>query len=95
MAIKLENMRNFVYKTSWMVDQGIPLRSQGALCKRYVAMAAFEVADEAMQIFGGIGVNAQTRVSRLWRDLRGHRFGGGTDEIMVHIAGRQILREHR
>ena len=95
MAIKLENMRNFVYKTSWMVDQGIPLRSQGALCKRYVAMAAFEVADDAMQIFGGIGVNAQTRVSRLWRDLRGHRFGGGTDEIMVHIAGRQILREHR
>src|SRR5665647_714378 len=95
MAIKLENMRNFVYKTSWMVDQGIPLRSQGALCKRYVAMAAFEVADDAMQVFGGIGVNAQTRVSRLWRDLRGHRFGGGTDEIMVHIAGRQILREHR
>jgi len=95
MAIKLENMRNFVYKTSWMVDQGIPLRSQGALCKRYVAMAAFEVADDAMQVFGGIGVNAGTRVSRLWRDLRGHRFGGGTDEIMVHIAGRQIIREHR
>jgi crotonobetainyl-CoA dehydrogenase len=95
MAIKLENIRNFVYKTSWMVDQGIPLRSQGALCKRYAAMAAFEVADDAMQIFGGIGVNAGTRVSRLWRDLRGHRFGGGTDEIMVHIAGRQIIREHR
>jgi alkylation response protein AidB-like acyl-CoA dehydrogenase len=95
MAIKLENMRNFVYKTAWMVDQGTPLRSQGALCKRYTAMAAFEVADEAMQIFGGIGVNSGTRVSRLWRDLRAHRFGGGTDEIMVHIAGRQIIREHR
>ena len=95
MAIKLENIRNFVYKTAWMVDQGEPLKSQGALCKRYSAMAAFEVADEAMQIFGGVGVTIGTRVSRLWLDLRGHRFGGGTDEIMVHIAGRQIIREHR
>ncbi|MFI2754485.1 acyl-CoA dehydrogenase family protein [Cellulomonas sp. P22] len=94
MAIKLENIRNFVYKTAWMVDQELPLKSQGALCKRYSAMAAFEVADEAMQIFGGVGVTVGTRVSRLWRDLRGHRFGGGTDEIMVHIAGRQIVKDH-
>jgi alkylation response protein AidB-like acyl-CoA dehydrogenase len=94
MAIKLENMRSFVYRTAWMVDQGLPLKSQGALCKRYCAMAAFEVADEAMQIFGGVGVTVGTRVSRLWRDLRGHRFGGGTDEIMVHIAGRQIVKDH-
>jgi len=94
MAIKLENIRNFVYKTAWMVDQGEPLKSQGALCKRYSAMAAFEVADEAMQIFGGVGVTIGTRVSRLWLDLRGHRFGGGTDEIMVHIAGRQIVKDH-
>ena len=94
MAIKIENMRNFVLKTAWMLDQGVPLKSQGALCKRYCAMAAFEVADDAMQIFGGVGVTVGTRVSRLWRDIRGHRFGGGTDEIMVHIAGRQIVKDH-
>jgi crotonobetainyl-CoA dehydrogenase len=94
MAIKLENMRNFVYKTAWMVDQGLPLKSQGAMCKRYCAMSGFEIADEAMQIFGGVGVTVGARISRLWRDLRGHRFGGGTDEIMVHIAGRQIVKDH-
>lgn len=94
MAIKLENIRNFVYKTAWMVDQGLSLKSQGAMCKRYSAMAAFEVADEAMQIHGGVGITVGTRVSRLWRDLRAHRFGGGTDEIMVHIAGRQIVKDH-
>jgi len=94
MAIKVENMRNFVLRTAWMLDQDVPLKSQGALCKRYSAMAAFEVADEAMQVFGGVGVTVGTRVSRLWRDIRGHRFGGGTDEIMVHIAGRQIVKDH-
>ena len=56
MAIKLENMRNFVYKTAWMLDRGLPLKSQGALCKRYCAMSGFEVADDALQIFGGVGV---------------------------------------
>jgi alkylation response protein AidB-like acyl-CoA dehydrogenase len=94
MAIKVENMRNFVLRTAWMLDQDVPLKSQGAMCKRYCAMAAFEVADEAMQVFGGVGVTVGTRVSRLWRDIRGHRFGGGTDEIMVHIAGRQIVKDH-
>lgn len=94
MAIKLENMRNFVYKTAWMLDRGLPLKSQGALCKRYCAMSGFEVADDALQIFGGVGVTVGARISRLWRDLRGHRFGGGTDEIMVHIAGRQIVKDH-
>jgi alkylation response protein AidB-like acyl-CoA dehydrogenase len=87
-------MRNFVLRTAWMLDQDVPLKSQGAMCKRYCAMAAFEVADEAMQVFGGVGVTVGTRVSRLWRDIRGHRFGGGTDEIMVHIAGRQIVKDH-
>lgn len=94
MAIKLENIRNFVYRTAWMSDQGLPLKTQGALCKRYAAMAAFEIADDAMQIYGGLGVTVGTRVSRVWRDLRGHRFGGGTDEIMVHVAGRQIVKDH-
>lgn len=40
--------------------------------------------------FGAFGI----WVSRLWRDLRGHRFGGGTNEIMVHIAGLQIAKYH-
>jgi alkylation response protein AidB-like acyl-CoA dehydrogenase len=62
--------------------------------KRYCCRMGFQVCDDAMQIHGGIGVTEGTRVSRLWRDARGHRFGGGTDEIMVHIIGRQIVKEH-
>lgn len=94
MAIKIENMRNFVYHSAWMVDNDCLDRKQASMCKRYCSMAAFEVADDAVQIFGGIGVTEGARVSRLWRDIRGHRFGGGTDEIMVHIVGRQIVKEH-
>jgi alkylation response protein AidB-like acyl-CoA dehydrogenase len=94
MAIKIENMRNFVYHTAWMVENDCLNRTQASMCKRYCSMSAFEVADEAVQILGGIGVTEGSRVSRLWRDIRGHRFGGGTDEIMVHIVGRQIVKDH-
>ena len=94
MAIKLENMRNFIQRSAWMVDTGRLDRIQAAMCKRYCSISAFEVCDDALQIHGGIGVTEGVRIERLWRDARGHRFGGGTDEIMVHIVGRQIVREH-
>ena len=93
MAIKIENMRNMVYRGGWMVDQGLPLKTHGAMVKRYCAMEAFTVCDDSMQIHGGIGITQGTRISRLWRDARGHRFGGGTDEIMVHVIGRQIVKD--
>jgi len=94
MAIKLENMRNFVHKTAWMLDQGQSLRTQGAMCKRYCAQAGWEVVDDALQIHGGIGFTEGVRISRIWRDQRVHRIGGGTDEVMVHIVGRQIVKDH-
>ena len=94
MAIKLENMRSMVYKAAQMLDGGEPLNMIGAMAKRYCAQAGFEVADTALQIFGGIGLTVGTPISRLWRDARVNRIGGGTDEIMVHIIGRSILKEH-
>lgn len=51
--------------------------------------------DDAIQIMGGLGYTNDARVSRLWRDVRCERIGGGTDEIMIYIAGRQILKAFR
>lgn len=93
MRIKIENMRNFVRKVAWEIDHGIPVQTDSALVKLYCAQAANEVIDDAMQIFGGIGYTTDCRVSRLWLDARVQRIGGGTDEVMVHIAGRSILKE--
>ncbi|STM15952.1 Putative acyl-CoA dehydrogenase [Escherichia coli] len=30
-----------------------------------------------------------------WRDVRCERIGGGTDEIMIYVAGRQILKDYQ
>jgi alkylation response protein AidB-like acyl-CoA dehydrogenase len=95
MALKIENMRNLVYKTAWEKDNGISVQISSALAKYYCAKSAFEVVDDAMQIFGGIGYTNDLRIARLWRDTRAFRIMAGTDEIMVYIAGRAILKKHR
>ncbi|MBU4335537.1 MAG: acyl-CoA dehydrogenase, partial [Actinobacteria bacterium] len=94
MTLKIENMRNLVARTAWKIDNGMPVQIDSALAKLYCAQSANEVIDDALQIFGGIGYTTDCRVSRLWVDARVQRIGGGTDEVMIHIAGRQILKEH-
>ena len=48
MAIKIENMRNLVYKCAWEKDDGISIQISSALCKRYCAEAGWEVIDQAL-----------------------------------------------
>ena len=95
MYVKIENMRNLIYGAAQELEAGKSGRINTAVCKYYVPLAAQEVIDDAMQILGGIGYTCDHRVSRLWRDIRVQRIGGGTDEIMVHILGRAILKQYR
>ncbi len=95
MAVKVENMRNYYSKVAWMMDNDMPVRHEHAMAKLYIAQAAFEVTDDAMQVLGGMGYMMAARVQRLWRDVRVMRIGGGTDEIMYNIAGPQILKNYK
>ncbi|BAE85589.1 acyl-CoA dehydrogenase [Desulfitobacterium hafniense] len=95
MALKIENMRNMVYKGAWAKDNGLPVIIPSAMAKLYCAQSAFEVVDDAMQVLGGIGYTEDHRVSRLWRDTRVYRLAGGTDQIMIHIAGRALLKQYK
>ncbi len=95
MAIKIENMRNLIYKLAWMMDRNMDVRAENAMTKLYVAQASWEVCDSAMQILGGLGYMMSQRVQRHWRDVRLMRIGGGTDEIMYNIAAPQLLKRAR
>ncbi len=93
MKIKIENMQNMLYKTAWKKMNGESIMIDSSLVKRYTGQAAFEVIDDAMQIMGGIGYTHDCRISRLWRDQRVYRIMAGTEEIMVHMAGRALIKE--
>lgn len=94
MEIKLRTARSMLYETFWKHDQGESIRLESALLKRYAPKVANEVASDALQIWGGLGYTTETRVGRIWVDTRGNQIAGGTDEIMVHIAGRLLAKEY-
>lgn len=94
MQVKIENMRNFVYKCAWMIDNGMKTNNMIAMCKYYCSQASFEVVNDAMQIFGGLGYSAEMKINRLWRNVRICGIGGGTEQIMIHIAGRGLVKEY-
>ena len=98
MKVKCMNMRHLVLSCAVQADRKESMRETAALSdenKHTALLAALEVIDDAIQIMGGLGYTNDARVSRLWRDVRCERIGGGTDEIMIYIAGRQILKAFR
>jgi acyl-CoA dehydrogenase len=58
------------------------------MAKLVTQRAAFEVADECLQIHGGAGYMREYEIERMARDARLGPIGGGTDEIMREILGK-------
>ena len=95
MYTKILNMRNMLYYTAWQMDNNISIRTTSSLVKLFNSQSACEVIDDALQIMGGIVYTEEHRISRFWRDARMYRIAGGTDEIMIHVTSRQILKEYQ
>jgi acyl-CoA dehydrogenase len=67
---------------------------EAAIAKLYSTETAFEIIDQAVQIFGGLGVIRGTTVERLFRHSRAFRIFDGTSEIQQLIIARNLL-QHR
>ncbi|MEO1194453.1 MAG: acyl-CoA dehydrogenase family protein [Pseudomonadota bacterium] len=63
-----------------------------AMAKLYTTEMLATVADEAIQIFGGMGLMESLPLERIWRDARVERIWEGTSEIQRHIISRALLR---
>ncbi len=63
------------------------------MAKCFVTDAAFEAANEALQILGGYGYLAEFGIEKIVRDLRVHQILEGTNEIMRVITARSLLQE--
>ncbi|MFN3370754.1 MAG: acyl-CoA dehydrogenase family protein [Sphingomonadaceae bacterium] len=49
------------------------------------------VAREAAQVLGGASYVRGTKVERIYREVRVNAIGGGSEEIMLDLAGRQLF----
>lgn len=95
MYIKILNMENLILQTAAMKDNGESIRMMASVVKYYCGQAAFEVADDAVQIMGGIAYTEEHRISRIWRDVRLLRIGGGTEQIMIKNISKLILKMYK
>ncbi len=55
------------------------------MAKLYATEAAQKVIDDAVQLFGGLGVTSGTVVERLYREVRALRIYEGTSEVQKLI----------
>jgi len=90
MALKVELARNLLYKACWLKDSGKPFTKEAAMSKLYCSEIAKEVADEAVQIFGGYGLMKDYEIERFYRDQRLLQIGEGTSEIQRLVISKQL-----
>jgi alkylation response protein AidB-like acyl-CoA dehydrogenase len=62
--------------------------------KVFCTQAAFEVASDAVQIFGGYGLCKDLLVEKLLRDARASMIEDGCNEILGLAAARQIIDQY-
>ncbi len=90
MALKLETGRSMTYHALRLFHDGQDAIKEVTMAKLATQRAAFEVADDALQIHGGAGYMVEYEIERVARDLRLGPIGGGTDEVMKEILGKQL-----
>ncbi len=92
MALKVDAAALLVYRSAWTKDMVADrVTRESSMAKLYATEAAQEVIDEAVQIFGGMGVVSGVAVERLYREVRALRIYEGTSEIQRLVIARETL----
>ncbi len=91
MYMHLKNVENMVYRIAWMQKNGVSDASYVNGCKAYSSTAAVEVANEALQIFGGYGYMREYPIEKMYRDAKLLELGAGTTDINMLTCARSEL----
>ncbi len=93
MQVKVEASRLLIYKAANLKDQGLPYAKAASMAKLYASEAGYEVANEAVQIFGGYGYSKDYPVEKYYRDIKLCTIGEGTSEIQRTVIARYLMQE--
>jgi acyl-CoA dehydrogenase len=92
---KVETARLLTWKSAWESDQGLDATINASIAKFYATEVALEVANEALQIFGGYGYTKLYPIEKILRDVRLLRIYEGTSEVQRIIVAGHLLSTYK
>ncbi len=92
MVTKIEAAELLLNQSAFLKNAGRNLTRESAMAKLYASEIAVEIANDAVQIFGGYGYTKDFPVEKFYRDAKLCTIGEGTSEIQKLVISREILK---
>ncbi len=91
MARQVNATQAWVDLCAWQMKEGRDLPADFAMLKVQATRMLEAVARDAAQILGGASYITGCKIERIYREVRVNAIGGGSEEIMLDLAGRQLF----
>lgn len=91
MAMRIESVRQMIYRAAANAGHGLPDVTEAAMCKVQAAEMAVDVTNGALQIFGATGYSREMPLERMVRDARMFAIAGGTVQTLRNVVANAIL----
>jgi alkylation response protein AidB-like acyl-CoA dehydrogenase len=94
MFTKVETARSFSRSAMvFNMNTTPPLVQYSIAAKVYCTEVAFQVASDAIQLFGGYGVSKDFPIEKLFRDARAGMIEDGSNDSISIAAGGMLVKE--
>ncbi|MEH6635410.1 MAG: acyl-CoA dehydrogenase family protein [Halioglobus sp.] len=92
----IEQARLLTLKTAWMMDNVDPKEARVwiSMIKTAVPNISIRIVDQAIQMFGALGVSQDTPLATMYMAQRTLRLADGPDEVHRMVVGRNELRKY-
>jgi alkylation response protein AidB-like acyl-CoA dehydrogenase len=91
MKMKLDAAQLLLYRAAANADRGLPSPEETAIAKAFCNQAGFDVANESLQVMGGMGYSQESLVEYCLRRCRGWMIAGGSIEILKNRIAEHIF----
>jgi acyl-CoA dehydrogenase len=88
MRRQVEVARSYTLEVARRYDAGEDVIAEACMAKQTAVDTAVWVADQAVQLHGGMGYMRESEVERHYRDVRLLPIGGGATEVLTDLAAR-------
>ena len=93
LTMALEAAELLTLRAAWRLTRGEMSDADVAMAKLHASETLGKITDQAIQVFGGMGLMSDMPIERFWRDARVERIWDGTSEIQRVIISRSLLAD--